>query len=121
MNKKYKLTSSKAFDFVHKRGKSIANTNLVLIYAPTKYSLRVGFSVSKKVGKAVVRNKTKRRLREAFRQMIPYLDQKYNYVIIARPNAGKCDYHTLTGSLKHLLLKAGLVNDIEALNTFDKQ
>lgn len=116
MNKIYKLKSSKAFDYIHKYGKSIANNNLVLAYSPTKFNLKVGFSVSKKIGKAVVRNKTKRRLREGFRQLIPYLNPHFNYVFIARQNAKDCDYHELLSSMKHLLLKANLVKNIDEIS-----
>lgn len=115
MQKIYKLTSSKAFEYLHKHGKSFANRELVLIYAPTKFNLRVGFSVSKKLGKAVVRNKVKRRLREGFRQMIPYLNPHFNYVFIARTACAECDYHELLRSMKHLLGKASLIENIEAL------
>lgn len=117
MNKIYKLKSSKAFEYIHKHGKSYANNELVLIFAPTKFNLKVGFSVSKKIGKAVVRNKTKRRLREGFRQMIPFLNQHFNYVFIARQGAKDCDYHKLVASMKHLLHKAGLVENINQIDT----
>ncbi len=116
MNKVYRLKSSKSFEYIHKHGKSYANTNLVLIVAPTKFNLKVGFSVSKKLGKAVVRNKVKRRLREGFRLLIPYLNTHFNYMIIARQNAAECDYHELLSSIKHLLLKANLVENKQDLN-----
>ena len=116
MNKIHRLTSTRAFDYVRKRGKSVANTNLVLICAPTKYALRVGFSVSKKVGKAVVRNKTKRRLKEGFRLLLPHLDQRFNYVFIARNTAAECDYHVLLGSMKHLLYKSGMIINKDEFN-----
>ena len=115
MNKLHRLTSSRAFDYIHRRGKSVANSNLVLIIAPTKYTLRVGFSVSKKVGKAVIRNKTKRRMKEGMRLLIPHLDNGYNYVFIARVNAANCDYHILLGSMKHLLFKSGMVTCKDAV------
>lgn len=115
MQKKFRLTSRRAFDYVHKKGKSIANNTLVLVYAPTKYNLRVGFSVSKKIGKANVRNKIKRRLKEGFRLMIPYLDNKYNYLFIARNNAADCDYHQLVNSMQHLLNKANLITDKDGI------
>lgn len=117
MNKIYRLKSSKSFEYIHKHGKSFANSNLVLVYTPTKFNLKVGFSVSKKLGKAVIRNKVKRRLREGVRIMIPYLNPHYNYMIIARQAAAECDYHQLLSSLKHLLLKANLV---ENKQEFDK-
>ena len=116
MNKLHRLTSSRAFDYVRNRGKSVANTNLVLICAPTRYQLRVGFSVSKKVGNAVTRNKTKRRLKEGFRLLIPHIDNGFNYVFIARNCAADCDYHVLMGSMKHLLYKAGMIINKDELN-----
>lgn len=116
MQQIYRLKSSKSFDYIHKHGKSYANNNLVLVYAPTKFNLKVGFSVSKKIGKAVVRNKVKRRLREGFRLMIPYLDPHFNYMFIARGNAKDCDYHQLLSSMQHLLIKANLVVNREEIN-----
>lgn len=116
MKKEYRLKSSKSFEYMHKHGKSIANNTLVLIYIPTKYNLKVGFSVSKKLGKAVVRNKVKRRLREGFRLMIPYLDNKHNYIFIARQDAQTKNYHELLSSMKNLVLRAGLVKDKNSLN-----
>lgn len=116
MNRAFRLKSSKAFEYIHKNGKSYADKNLVLIVCKTKYSLKVGFSVSKKVGKAVVRNKTKRRLREGFRLLIPSLNRHFNYMLIARAAAASCDYHTLLSSMKTLLNKAGMVVDTELAN-----
>lgn len=113
MNKIYRLKSSKYFDFIHKHGKSIADKNLVLVFAPTKFNLKVGFSVSKKLGKAVVRNKIKRRLRESFRKYIPFLNPHFNYVIIARQGAQLRNYCELRDSLLYLLMKANLVFDKE--------
>lgn len=108
MNKIYRLTSSKSFDYIHKHGNSLADSNLVLLYAPTKFNLKVGFSVSKKLGKAVVRNKVKRRLRESFRKILPYLNPHFNYVFIARKGAELCDYQELMQSMQFLLKKANL-------------
>lgn len=118
MNKKYRMTSSKSFDYAHKRGKSISDANLVLIYVPTKYNLKVGFSVSKKVGKAVVRGKVKRRLKEGFRLLIPYINGNFNYVFLARNNASSCNYHELMRSMVYLLRRVNLVTNVAGLNEF---
>ena len=56
------------FRIVYKHGKSFANKYLVMYILDNKSDFsRVGFSVSKKVGKATVRNKVRRRIREGFR------------------------------------------------------
>lgn len=111
MQKEHRLTSHAAFNYVHRRGKSISNRDLVLVYAPTKYTLRVGVSVSKRIGKAVIRNKVKRRLKEGFRLLIPYIDNRYNYIIIAKVGCGERDYHELMCSMKNLLKRAGRISD----------
>ena len=105
---RYRLRSNRSFDAVYKRGHSASDERLVVTYLPSKYPvLKVGFVVGKKVGKAVVRNKVKRRLREAFRLLIPRLDGATSYVIVARAAAAKADYHTLASSLQGLLAKQG--------------
>ena len=62
MERCYRLQKNRAFQYVYRKGHSVAGRNLVLLHAPGR-ELKVGFSVSKKVGKAVTRNKVKRRLR----------------------------------------------------------
>lgn len=108
MQKKYRLKNSRVFNYLHKRGTSNANKLLVLVYAPSKFNLHVGFVVSKKVGKAVVRNKVRRRLREAFRALIPFLKDYHNFVIIARSDCANADFSTLANSLYYLIKKAQL-------------
>ncbi len=108
MQKKYRLKNGKVFDYLHKRGHSFANKLLVLVYAPSKYPLRVGFIVSKKVGKANVRNKTRRRLREAFRALIPYMKDNHNFIVIARSECAEADFYQLSSALAHLLAKENL-------------
>lgn len=69
--------------------------------------LQVGFSVSRKVGGAVVRNCVKRRLREQFRRMMPNLKPGL-YVIIARPPSARADSKALGASMAYLLRKQRL-------------
>ena len=83
---------------------------MVILFAPTKFGLKVGFSVSKKIGKSVVRSKVTRRLKEGFRSLIPYIDNNYNYVVVARTSSAEADYHELRASLIYVLKKCGLID-----------
>ena len=103
MKKRYRLKKNGAFQYVYRRGKSVACRDLVMLCAKSR-GLQVGISVSKKVGKAVVRNKVKRRLRECFR---PYLGDVKNglYVIVARPSAAGATFQSLQRDVDYLLRK----------------
>lgn len=108
----YRLKSEREFAHAYKKGKSVACRSLVLVYVRTgSGNLKAGFSVSKKIGKSVVRNKVKRRLREAFSRLIPRLRQDYNYVFIARKDIAAQDFTAVTDSVQYLLKKAGLFAD----------
>ena len=111
MERSYRLQKNKQFQYVYRRGKSAACKDLVLIFVKGSKT-RVGFSVSKKVGNAVVRNRTKRRLREAFR---PYLGQLKRglYVVVARPSAAEASYQNLCKSLAYLVNKQSLLDKKE--------
>lgn len=107
MERTYRLQKNRQFQYVYRRGKSVACKELALLYAKGRQT-QVGFSVSKKVGNAVVRNRTKRRLRECFR---PYLGQVKRglYVVVARPAAAEASYERLSKSLCYLLKKQELM------------
>ncbi len=103
MERQYRLQKNKAFQYVYRRGHSVACHDLVMLFARGK-EMKVGFSVSKKVGNAVVRNKTKRRLRECFRPCLG--DVKTGlYVIVARPSAAKATFRSLERDVHYLLKK----------------
>jgi ribonuclease P protein component len=104
MERRYRLQKNRAFQYVYRRGQSVACRDLVLLSAPGRQK-KVGFSVSKKVGKAVTRNRVKRRLRECFRPLLG--DVKTGlYVIVARPSAAEATFQSLQKDVRYLLRKA---------------
>ncbi|NLM97291.1 MAG: ribonuclease P protein component [Halanaerobiaceae bacterium] len=107
-----RLRKKSEFNRVYNRGKSVATYNLVLYYYPNNQNLnRVGFSISKKIGKAVVRNKLKRRLREIIR-LKKDLKKGFDIIIIARKPVIELDYCGLERDLDILLSKAGIKEEI---------
>ncbi len=108
MERGYRLQKNRAFQYVYRKGRSVACRDLVMLLAPGR-ELKVGFSVSKKIGNAVTRNRVKRRLRECFR---PWLgDVKTGlYVIVARSSAAEATFETLREDVSYLLKKHGALN-----------
>lgn len=105
------LKKKKDFDEVFQNGKSIASKYLVFYWNPNnKDNNRYGFSISKRIGKAVVRNKLKRRLKEIIRTDIESNYSKgYDIIIIARNPVNSLDFHGIKKDLKKLYRRAGLV------------
>jgi ribonuclease P protein component len=66
---------------------------------------RFGLTVSKKVGNAVVRNKVKRRYRQAFTNLAQqqFITNNFDYVIIAKPTAAGCSFQNIVDDLKFCL------------------
>ncbi len=92
------------------RTNGFANGNLVL-YARKNRSAtnRVGITVSKKLGHAVVRNRIRRRFREAYRLNEDKFQPGWDIVLVARSRAISADFEDLTQSLLKLADKAGIL------------
>ncbi|MFJ7972894.1 ribonuclease P protein component [Psychrobacillus sp. NPDC096389] len=104
MNKRQRIKRNAEFQEIFKKGKSFANRQFV-VYCLTKEEdyYRVGLSVSKKVGNAVVRNRIKRYIRQTFLEIHDQVYSKMDYIIIARNPAAKLDFHETKKSLEHVL------------------
>lgn len=112
MRNKNRLKSNDDFQNVFKHGKSFANRQLVLYYLPKQVQsdFRVGLSVSKKIGNAVVRNKIKRYLRQAIHEMEKEMKQEYDLVIIARQPVKEMNFHEIKKSLTHVLFNSKIIS-----------
>jgi ribonuclease P protein component len=93
MAKRRRLSRSGEFDRVYRDGSSHATRYLVLYSFPRKNEetgdVRLGVSVSRKVGGSVDRNKVKRSLREAFWELSDRLPEGHDFVAVARSEIGE--------------------------------
>ncbi len=104
------ITRTRQYALVYDKGSTWVHNLVVMRALPNEFSLsRYGFSVSRRVGKAIVRNKVRRRLREILRP-IP-LNPGWDIVFVVRPAAATADYATLRESVVRLLSRAQLLAD----------
>ena len=73
---------------------------------------RVGITVSKKLGHAVVRNRVRRRLREVYRLQEDKFLRGWDIVVVARSKAVNADFAKLTGAYLQLAEKAGILRPV---------
>lgn len=90
--------------------KGIANSYLVLYAKPNRSQCnRIGITVSKKLGHAVVRNRTRRRIREVYRLNEERFAPGWDIVVVARTRAVDAPFGKLTGAYLSLAQKRGLL------------
>lgn len=107
LKKHNRLKKRKEFNYIYSNGTSIGSKFLVLLYTHTpKQPVRVGFSVSKKIGNAVFRNKVKRRLSSTLYPLIKEIKDAHTYVFVARKGIENATMQDLENSIKFLLKKA---------------
>lgn len=103
------LKKNQDFKNVYSKGKSHANRLLVIYVLKNKLATnRVGFSVSKKVGNSVVRNRVRRLMRESFRLNCCNICSGYDIIFISRVAAKDADYASIEKAMKSLFKKAAI-------------
>jgi len=89
VQRRHRLSRSRDFDAVYRRGTSASTRYLVLHWFPREQDEdgdpRLGLAVPRAVGSAVVRNRVKRVLRETWRELLPEVPPGNDYVLVARP------------------------------------
>lgn len=108
--KSHRLARPADFKRVYARGRSWAYRVLVLYRAPNELPVsRFGISVSRRIGSAVVRNRTKRRLREVLRPLCEKVTPGYDVILIARHGIVDAEHAVVEQSVRQLLLQAGML------------
>ncbi len=104
------LKKNYQFRIVYKKGKSLANRNLVMYTYKNNLKInRIGISVSKKVGNSVVRSRVTRLIRENYRLSEHKLVKGYDIVIIARASMKGISYEETKKSMDQLLKRQNLI------------
>ncbi|MGB1360665.1 MAG: ribonuclease P protein component [Alphaproteobacteria bacterium] len=103
----------KRADFLRLRdaGKTVVKKSFILQYAPTcsNKGVEIGFTATKKIGNATIRNKAKRRLREAIAKKYLQLQESCDIVLIARASTAERTWDKLVKDLDDALSEAGLL------------
>ena len=107
--RRYRLGDNRNYRFVYRRGKSNPSRNLTLVHLKGR-ELKIGFSVSGKVGNAVTRNRIRRWMREDVRKLRTRL-KCGKYVFVARPSAAEISHAALTREIGSLLNRAKLLKE----------
>ncbi|WP_371365070.1 Ribonuclease P protein component [Sporomusa rhizae] len=105
-----RLCQSKSFQSVYRSGKSYANKQLVLYVLPNlSATRRVGFAAGKRLGSAVLRNRLKRLLREAYRLNQEKFVSGVDLVLVARQPLINAGLAQVTKALLDLSNKAKIM------------
>lgn len=107
MKRDRRVRLDKDFQQAFKKGKSFGNRQFVIYYFEGKNQskFRIGISVSKKIGNAVVRNRVKRYVRQSFLELMGKVREDCDYIIIAREPSSELSVTEVKSSLIHILKK----------------
>lgn len=113
LEQKFRLRKRTEFAYSYSHGKTFFGEyiNLVIFKRKDKL-LRIGFSVSKKIGKSVVRNKTKRRLRAIVQSFVGQISKGYNLIVVAKAGIEKQDFEVLKNSVVKLFKTNNLITQL---------
>lgn len=104
------LKKNRDFRFIYKRGKSEVSPVLAVYVRKTRSEKNhIGITVSTKVGKAVVRNRVRRRIREAYRLNESRFETGRDIIIVARVRAAHSSFLEIEAALLSLAEKLGLI------------
>ncbi|MFO7887647.1 MAG: ribonuclease P protein component [Eubacteriales bacterium] len=109
MKKDNVIRKNKDFKKVYKYGKSYADRNLVFfILKNNERNTRFGITTAKRINKAVVRNKIRRRLKHIVRENLDSVKDGYDVVVMSRVRGMDCDFKELENSFVKLGKKTKL-------------
>lgn len=110
MKRSDSLKRKKEFRYTYRVGKNTGHKLMALVHARSRLpEPRIGFSVSKKLGTAVTRNRIKRRMREAVTPLIPSICGNVNIIFIAREPIKEAAFEDIRNAMQNTLQRSGLL------------
>ena len=104
------LKLNKDFKRLYYRGKSVVCRNVVVYVMKNRSeSNRIGITCGKTIGKAVVRNRLKRLVRESYRQMEPAIQKGCDFVFVVRSRAVGKSFSEVNGDMMYAMKKLELL------------
>ncbi len=101
------LKKNKEFGYVYRRGSAVRKKYFTMLYAKSRYGgIRAGFQASKKVGNSVVRNRARRRMKEAMRRILPDLAGNYSIVFVLKQAQDEPVFTELVADIASAMEKA---------------
>jgi ribonuclease P protein component len=110
LRKANRLRRSRDIGRCRNRGRAYRDALVVLHALPTDDGLRIGFTASKKVGKATVRNRVKRLMREGVRANLMEAKPGYDLIFTARPPAASSTYGEIRRAIEDLLRRSNILD-----------
>lgn len=96
LSAQHRLRKRKEFGYIYKKGKIAFSQSFNVLYVKSnRENFKMGFSISKKIGNAVVRNKVKRILRNIVMNNKHILQSFFNYIVVAKPGIANIAYAQL--------------------------
>lgn len=106
--KRYRLTKHGSFNYVYRNGTPKRNGVITLCFVAGGKGVKVGFSVPNKVGKAVYRNKVKRRMRAVMAPIVGTI-RPSQLVFSAGKGACEMSYGEIRAAMEKLIARSGLL------------
>ncbi len=104
------LKLNKEFRYLYSRGRNFVKPTVVVYLRKNKLNInRLGITSGKKIGNAVKRNRARRLIRTAYRNLLPLFNGCYDMVIVARTKTVFSNSITVTEELKECLIKTGVI------------